>query len=115
MIGQVISILLTNAINYTPAGGSIAMRTLAKDFKGKSWAGFAVSDTGPGISLEEQKHLFERFFRGAAGRTTAAPGTGLGLAIAKEIIEKHHGRIEVQSNGVPGKGTTFLVWLPAAS
>jgi two-component system phosphate regulon sensor histidine kinase PhoR len=57
--------------------------------------------------------LFERFFRGTAGRESGTAGTGLGLAIVKEIVERHHGRVEAFSEGVPGKGVTFTVWLPA--
>ena len=53
-----------------------------------------------------------RFFRGKAARDTATPGTGLGLAIAKEIVEQYRGRIEMESEGVPGRGATFTVWLP---
>ena len=99
-------------MNYTPAGGSISIRTLAEEHEGKMWAGFSISDTGPGISAEDQQRLFERFYRGKAARESHAAGTGLGLSIAKEIIHRHGGRIEVQSTGIPGKGTTFYVWLP---
>ncbi|KAF0106244.1 MAG: putative two-component hybrid sensor and regulator [Anaerolineaceae bacterium] len=112
MIGQVLSILLTNALNYTPAGGTITIETLAENNQGRQWAGFSVSDTGPGISPEEQKRIFERFFRGNAGRESKTAGTGLGLAIAREIVAKHSGRIEVHSAGIPGQGATFAVWLP---
>ncbi|MCP5101080.1 MAG: HAMP domain-containing histidine kinase [Chloroflexi bacterium] len=56
--------------------------------------------------------MFERFFRGATGRDSIKPGMGLGLAIAKEIVEKHQGRISVTNDGVPGKGTTATVLLP---
>ena len=115
MIGMVLSALLTNALNYTPAGGLINVSTYIKENEGRMWAGFAVSDTGPGISPEDQQRLFERFFRGKAGRASAAPGTGLGLSIAREIITRHGGRIEVQSTGKPGEGTTFSVWLPVAA
>jgi signal transduction histidine kinase len=72
-----------------------------------------VSDTGPGIPPDEQRRLFERFFRGSAGRASGIVGPGLGLSIAKEIMMRHQGRIEIQSSGVPGEGTTFGLWLPA--
>jgi signal transduction histidine kinase len=111
-IGQVLGVLLTNALNYTPAGGTVTVRTQAGEFEDKRWVGFSVSDTGPGISSQEQSSLFERFFRGKAGRESNLPGTGLGLAIAKELVDRHDGRIEVESEGVPGKGATFTVWLP---
>lgn len=77
------------------------------------WTGLRVSDTGPGIEPDEQSRLFERFFRGKSGRESGVPGTGLGLAIVKEIVDRHSGRIEIESEGVPGKGTAFTVWLPA--
>ncbi len=115
-MGQVVGILLTNALNYTPPGGSIEVRTLARqDEERKQWAGFQVSDTGLGITEEEQSQLFERFFRGEAAQKSGKSGTGLGLAIACEIIERHQGRIEFESKGVPGEGTTFTVWLPVTN
>ncbi|MBP7999492.1 MAG: PAS domain-containing protein [Chloroflexi bacterium] len=112
LVGQVLSILLTNALNYTPAGGQITIRTVQKIANEKQWVGFQVQDTGPGITPADQAHLFERFFRGTVGQKSGAPGTGLGLAIAQEIMRRHAGCIEVQSSGVAGEGTTFSVWLP---
>lgn len=111
LIGQVISILLTNAINYTPAGGQITLATHQKTTNDGLMAGFRVSDSGPGIPPEEQSQLFSRFFRGQAGRESTISGTGLGLALAKEIVTRYQGYIEVFSEGVPGKGATFQVWL----
>lgn len=113
LIGEVLSILLTNAFNYTPANQKVIIRTCTASDENKQWPGFSVIDTGPGIPLDEQKHMFERFYRGKAARESGAPGTGLGLAIAKEIVELHDGRIEVHSDGEPGRGATFSVWLPA--
>ncbi|MGD2161479.1 MAG: HAMP domain-containing sensor histidine kinase, partial [Anaerolineales bacterium] len=57
----------------------------------------------------------QRFYRGEASRRTGAPGTGLGLAICQEIAKRHGGHIHVTSDGVPGKGAQFSVWLPAAT
>lgn len=112
LLGQVLSILLTNAFNYTPEGESVSVSTLSK---GSTWVGFRVSDTGLGILPEDQKHLFERFYRGTVGQESSAPGTGLGLAIAKEIVERHQGLIEVDSSGIRGEGTAFTVLLPGIS
>jgi len=112
MLGEVLSILLTNALNYTPEGGLVTVGTAIRGQDGESRAGFLVRDTGPGIPDTERPHLFERFFRGSAARTSGTPGTGLGLSIAHEIIERHGGSIEVESKGLPGEGTTFYVWLP---
>lgn len=108
LIGQVLSVLLTNAINYTPPGGQVAVKVHTDEHQ----TGFSVNDTGPGISEDDRPHLFERFYRGSVGRDSGAPGTGLGLSIAQEIVELHRGHIEVESEGIPGKGTTFTVWLP---
>src|SRR5579859_3265311 len=106
LLEQALGVLLTNAMNYTPPGGSITVNDLS--------AGFSVSDSGPGIAAEEQPKLFERFFRGATGRKSRFNGTGLGLALAKEIIDRHRGKIEVTSRGIAGEGTNFTVWLLAA-
>jgi PAS domain S-box-containing protein len=113
LLGQVLSILLTNAINYTPEGGTVTVAThLHSNGESDAWVGFSVQDSGPGITPEEQAQLFTRFFRGDAGRASGVSGTGLGLAIAQEIVNRHQGRIEVTSSGIPGEGTTFTVWLP---
>lgn len=114
LLGEALSVLLTNAFNYTPPGGEVVIGTRTRKKGSQRWVGFSVGDTGPGILSDEQPRLFERFFRGEAGRTSGAPGTGLGLAIAKEIVELHHGLIEVESAGIPGQGATFTIWLPAA-
>ncbi|MBN1202221.1 MAG: response regulator [Anaerolineae bacterium] len=111
LLEQVLSILLTNALAYTPAGGCVTVRTLNRVSNNRQWVGFSVSDTGPGISDDEQVHLFDRFFRGKAGRDSNIPGTGLGLSIAKEIIERHEGSIEVHSEGKESQGAVFSVWL----
>ena len=110
---QAISNLLTNALNYTPPGGKVVVRTLkaAAGSEGDCEAGFSVVDTGPGIDAEDLPHLFERFFRGGTGRKSGAPGTGLGLAIVKQVVEGHHGRIEV-GHGEGGQGAVFTIWLP---
>lgn len=113
--GQVLSILLTNALNYTPSGGQVALRTGQREMGGRRFVGFSVSDTGPGIPPDERARLFERFFRGQAGRNSGVAGTGLGLAIARKIVDLQGGHIEVASDGQSGQGATFRVWLPVAN
>ncbi len=115
MTGLILSAILTNALNYTPAGGSIRVSTVVEENQDRLWAGFAVSDNGPGIPEEEQERLFERFYRGKVGQSSSRPGTGLGLSIVREIVYRHGGRIIVDSPGIPGKGTTFVVWLPVSA
>ncbi len=102
-LGQVIGNLLSNAIKYTPSG---AIQVSAGQGAGQIW--IKVSDTGMGISPELQKKLFEPFTRGGEGRRFPQ-GMGLGLSIAKEVIEAHGGKLEVESE--TGQGATFTVWL----
>lgn len=112
LLAQVLSIILTNAFTYTPPGGAIRLSTLGPLPGDLLCYGLCVQDSGPGIPLEEQPHIFERFYRGKLGRESSAPGTGLGLSIAQEIVEWHEGRIEIISREQPDSGTTFVVWLP---
>jgi two-component system phosphate regulon sensor histidine kinase PhoR len=112
LIGQVVSIFLTNAFNFTPAGGKVTVTTRQMAREGKTWVGCCVEDTGPGIAPDEQPYIFDRFYRGTAGWESGKPGTGLGLAIAREIIEQHEGLIEVASEGIEGCGAAFNIWLP---
>lgn len=112
LIGQVLSILLTNAINFTPQNGCIQVSVRQVAHNGRSGAAVTIQDTGPGIPPEEQAHIFERFYRGKIGQASGVPGTGLGLAIAHEIMQLHKGEIWVESEGVSGKGAAFTIWLP---
>jgi PAS domain S-box-containing protein len=106
-IGQVIDNLISNALKFTPAGGTVDVRA----YPHGSAARIEVADSGMGISEDEQTQLFERFFRTARAQEEAIPGVGLGLSISKAIVEGHNGRISVRS--VEGIGTTFFVDLPA--
>ncbi|HET8650756.1 MAG TPA: ATP-binding protein, partial [Gemmatimonadales bacterium] len=100
--------LVTNAIKYTPSGGTVDL-VLAEDDHTVS---LMVRDTGIGIAAGDLPHIFDRFWRAdpARSRTGDRPGTGLGLAITKWIAEAHGGSITVQSR--PGRGTAFTVRLP---
>ncbi|RPJ01590.1 MAG: PAS domain-containing sensor histidine kinase, partial [Chloroflexi bacterium] len=115
LLGQGISILLTNALNYTPPGGQITIRTESRLANGQIWGRLLVRDTGPGIDSDDRPRLFERFFRGKVGLESGTPGTGLGLALAKEIVQLHQGRIGVLSEDRPGEGATFVIELPIHS
>ena len=109
LLEQVVTNLLSNALNYTPAG-HVTLRTAQARADGASWATVAVIDTGLGIAPAERDNLFERFYRGAASQTTRVPGTGLGLAISQEIMALHHGQITCDTT--LGEGSTFTLWLP---
>ena len=108
---QVVSNLLTNALNYTPSGEKVLVKTTEIIDDGQPMVSFSVQDTGSGISADDLPHLFERFYRGKEARRSGAPGTGLGLAIVKQVVDRHRGRIEVQ-NVLEGHGAIFTVWLP---
>jgi signal transduction histidine kinase/uncharacterized protein YigA (DUF484 family) len=108
---QVLTNLVGNAIVYTLEGGEVAVRSYTHDSPpDQQWVVAEVSDTGIGISPEDQAHIFERFYRGTTPEKLNPPGTGLGLAITKEIVELHHGFIELNSH--VGQGSTFRVYLP---
>jgi PAS domain S-box-containing protein len=114
LVAQILANLMTNAMHYTPPGGQITLSTATHRQADGPWITVSVIDTGPGISAQDLPHLFERFYRGEAGRRSGAPGTGLGLAICHDIVLKLGGHITVDSQ--PGQGADFTVWLrPAVS
>ncbi len=102
---QVLDNLIGNAIKYTPKDGTIRISIRAEDRQ----LIFEISDTGPGIPLNEQFRIFEKFYR-ASNILDGPKGSGLGLAIVKSIVEDHQGRVWVEST--LGKGATFIVVLP---
>jgi PAS domain S-box-containing protein len=99
--------LLTNAVKFTPAGGTVALQARRE---GADLV-FTVSDTGVGIPEDEQDRLFTRFFRSSVATRMAIQGTGLGLVIVKQIVEEHGGTIAIVST--PDVGTTVTVTIPA--
>ncbi len=105
-IEQVMVNVVSNAVKYTRENGEIRIRA----FQEGSWVRITVSDNGVGIPKEDLPRIFERFYRVDKARSREMGGTGLGLAIAKEIVEAHGGRIEIQSE--LEKGTTVTVLLP---
>jgi PAS domain S-box-containing protein len=109
LLSQILSNLMTNATHYTPPGGSVMLSTATRQQDDQDWITVTVTDTGPGISTQDMPHLFERFYRGEAGRRSGTPGTGLGLAICHDIALRLNGRITVDSQ--PGRGAAFTVWL----
>ncbi len=107
---QVIDNLLSNAVSFTDRGGSVAV-DLQRSIRRVT---LLVTDTGRGVAAEFLPHLFEAFSQTDDALTRARGGLGLGLAIVKQLVELHHGTVEVTSGG-PNRGTSFKVSLPLAS
>jgi signal transduction histidine kinase len=107
-LNQVVDNLVSNAIKFTPEGGTVTI-AVAADPAG---ARLSVSDDGIGVAEDEQKQVFSRFFRASSATQRAIPGTGLGLAICHALIEQHGGAIAFRSR--EGQGTEVVVTLPAA-
>ncbi len=105
-IAQVVTNLLGNAVKFTPEGGTIRLKaTLQSESHGQCVIRIAVSDTGIGISREQQSRLFQAFQQADSGTARQFGGSGLGLAISKNIVEMMGGEIGVEST--PGQGSTF--------
>jgi signal transduction histidine kinase len=103
---QVFANLVGNAVKFTPSGGVITIGATTLGTDGLFW----VRDTGCGIAVQDQSHVFDRFWQAQSTRGT---GSGLGLAIAKTIVEAHGGHVWVESS--PGAGSTFFFSIPAAA
>ena len=108
-IRQVIDNLLTNAVKYNRTGGTITVSVEAAEGSIR----VDVTDTGVGVSADDQAHLFDRFFRAGAARTSAIVGTGLGLNISRDIAKLHGGKLTVRSE--VGVGSTFTLLIPATT
>lgn len=106
MLNQAVTNLLSNALRYTPAGGSV---DVVVQEEGADVL-ISVSDTGIGIEPEDLSRVFSRFWRSEASRERASGGLGVGLSLTKHIVDRHHGYITVESE--VGKGTTFMLHIP---
>lgn len=102
MLDKVIFNLLSNALKFTPANGTIH----AEISHDKNFVRIAIKDNGPGIAADEIEHVFEYFYQAHA---SSSKGSGLGLSLSKELMNLHHGDISVESTG--SKGTTFILQL----
>jgi heavy metal sensor kinase len=100
--------LLDNAIKFTRAGGRVLVTVSPEATEAR----LAVQDTGIGMDPAAVPHVFERFFRADPARSSGVEGAGLGLSLVKWVVDRHHGRIEVESR--PGQGSTFTVVLPVS-
>jgi len=106
-VSQVLDNLVSNAIKYSPDGGEVTVSLRSDD----GTVVCSVSDTGMGMSKEDQEEVFTKFFRSQAVRNSAIPGVGLGLSISKAIVEAHGGQVSLYSE--VGRGTTFTFAVPA--
>ncbi len=106
-LGQIVDNLLSNALRYTDAGGTITIELAQRAGE----AHLEVRDTGIGISGEDLPYIFDRFWRGEPSRARRTGGAGIGLAIVRELVRAHDGRIDVESK--PGQGSCFRVTLPS--
>ncbi len=104
-LGQALGNLLSNAVKYTPAGGAVTVAAEANSTE----ACITVSDTGPGISADDQSRIFDPFYRGRQG-IRFPQGLGLGLTIAYDLVAAHGGQLEMTST--PGRGSRFTIHLP---
>lgn len=107
LIRLVIRQITGNALRYSQPGAPITVRAYAAD----TGVAISISDRGPGISAEEQRQIFEKYYRGKQGRGHLT-GMGMGLPIARQVVEAHNGRVWVESQ--PGEGATFSFTLPLA-
>jgi len=103
---EIFSNLISNAISYTPASGTITLTVGQED----DYVCVRVTDTGIGIAAEHLDRIFDRFYRVKNEQTRYIVGTGLGLPIVKSIVDAHHGQVQVTSR--PAHGTTFAIYLP---
>ena len=126
MMEKILTNLLSNAFKFTPEGGAVAVTLTPRrvesstvpspigrgvsEGRGEGLVSIAVSDTGIGIPPDQLDRVFDRFYQVDASQTREHEGSGIGLALVKELVELHHGTIQVQSE--VGRGTTFTVRLP---
>jgi signal transduction histidine kinase len=105
-LAQAVANLLDNAVKYTPAGGEVSVTATGGEGGG---ALITVADTGTGMPSDELPRIWDRLFRG--DRSRSERGLGLGLSLVKAIVDRHGGRVDVESK--PGAGSTFRLYLPA--
>jgi two-component system phosphate regulon sensor histidine kinase PhoR len=108
-LGQVLDNLISNAIKYSSEGGVVSVRVITDATE----CTVEVEDHGMGIALEDQNHVFERFFRASSAVDLQIQGVGLGLMVVKTIVDAHGGRVGFEST--PGSGSTFRIVLPLDS
>ena len=103
--------MISNAYKYSPGGGSVEIELIMPDpgEQGSPMLGIRIIDHGIGMTPGQEKRVFERFYR--ADTSGKIPGTGLGMSIVKEIVDLHHGHIEIATDA--GQGTSVTLYFPA--
>lgn len=109
LLRQATANLISNAVRYTPEGGTITIMARKGDLMGQ----IVVKDTGIGLTPEEAKLVFQRFWRADSGRARATGGLGIGLSVVKEIVDQHNGWVRVE--GKPNEGACFTIYIPLYS
>ena len=109
LLRQATANLISNAVRYTPEGGTITIMARKGDLMGQ----IVVKDTGIGLTPEEAKLVFQRFWRADSGRARATGGLGIGLSVVKEIVGQHNGWVRVE--GKPNEGACFTIYIPLYS
>lgn len=110
---KILQNLVSNAVKFTPAGGSVEVELTREAEEGQKGIFLRVRDTGPGIPAAEQEKIFDRFYQADGSMTRSHGGTGIGLSLVRELVELQGGSISVESQ--PGQGTCFQVFLPGVS
>jgi signal transduction histidine kinase/DNA-binding response OmpR family regulator len=113
---EVIFNILSNAVKFTPGGGKITVTVTKNPTKEANfpsgWLEISVCDTGPGIPRDQLAHIFNHFYQLENIHEHHQKGSGIGLALAKELVELHHGKIDVSSSEGKKSGTEFIIRLP---
>lgn len=112
-ISQVFANLLQNAIKYSPSGGPITVTLEQRHSEvDDPLIEICIQDRGIGIPLDAQEHLFERFYRAPNSESSTSRGVGLGLYVVAQFLHLHGGAVRVESSGIPGEGSSFILTLP---
>jgi PAS domain S-box-containing protein len=109
---QMLLHLLNNAVKFTPAGGALGVEVALSDYTAQREVRFTVWDTGIGVAPADQERIFEPFVQLDSRLSRQYSGSGLGLSVVRRLAELHGGRVAVESEGMPGRGCRFSIYLP---
>jgi signal transduction histidine kinase len=109
---QMLLHLLNNAVKFTPAGGALGVEVTLADYTAQREVRFTVWDTGIGVAPADQERIFEPFVQLDSRLARQYGGSGLGLSVVRRLADLHGGRVAVESEGMPGRGSRFSIYLP---